>query len=154
MSCGCFKAEERAKRYGNRHPRWKGGKHKQYGYVVLSNASYPGARPFSKTAEHVIVMARYLGRPLRSGESAHHKNGVRDDNRIENLELWSTPHPSGQRVEDLIMWAGQLLANYAPEMLAQPPVALDLSFLVKTTASSVESYARGGRVATAIEQLV
>ena len=119
VSCGCFKVEERAKIHGSRHPKWKGGRRIENGYVVLSNADYPGAKPFNKTAEHVVVMARHLGRPLRPGESVHHKNGVRDDNRIENLELWAKRQPTGERVEDLVAWAHRLLVDYAPELLTE-----------------------------------
>jgi len=57
-----------------------------------------------KVAEHVLVMERLLGRRLRSGELVHHRNGVRGDNRPQNLELWVKPHPPGARVEDLVEW--------------------------------------------------
>lgn len=70
-----------------------------------------------KVAEHRVIMARHLGRPLHPDESVHHRNGVRTDNRLENLELWSSSHPSGQRVSDKVAWAVTMLRRYAPEEL-------------------------------------
>ena len=63
-------------------------------------------------------MERSLGRQLRREETVHHKNGMRSDNRPENLELWSCWQPSGQRVEDKVNWAIELLTLYAPHKLA------------------------------------
>ena len=63
-------------------------------------------------AEHRYVMEQDIGRPLLPEEEVHHLNGDRLDNRIENLELWSSSQPAGQRVEDKVAWAKEILSLY------------------------------------------
>lgn len=62
--------------------------------------------------EHRWVMQQHIGRKLLKTEFVHHKNGVRDDNRLSNLEIWNRTQPSGQRAKDKIAHAKEILALY------------------------------------------
>lgn len=80
----------------------------QHGYA----ARYVGGK---KTLQHREVMKETLGRDLRKGENVHHINGVKTDNRPENLELWVTSQPAGQRPSDLLAWAYEIIDRYGKE---------------------------------------
>ena len=76
-----------------KHWNWKGGRYRSLGYVLITiqpdNFFYEMTDKSGAIFEHRYVMAQYLGRCLHRWEIVHHKNHIRDDNRIENLELLS-----------------------------------------------------------------
>ena len=73
---------------GDKCCNWKGGrKYNRNGYVFILDKGNPGADKNGYIFEHRKVMSEHIGRPLEDSEIVHHINGIKDDNRIENLEL-------------------------------------------------------------------
>lgn len=93
---------------------WKGGRwRKKAGYVMIKVPNHPRSPANSGYVfEHILVMEDNIGRNLLPGENVHHLNGIRDDNRIENLELWTKPQPSGIRAADALSWAYEIIQLY------------------------------------------
>jgi hypothetical protein len=87
------------------------------GYKGIRKLGHPNAQINGVILEHVYIMSCHLGRALTKGENVHHKNGIRSDNRIENLELWSSRQCKGQRVEDKISWCKEFLDLYGFDVI-------------------------------------
>ncbi|MDD0814278.1 HNH endonuclease [Curvibacter sp. HBC28] len=119
--CFCSGHYSLFRKYGDHtKAKYKWGKngrdqwHKtSHGYIWrYSGYDDPNAAPNGFVYQHREVMANVIGRPLKSYESVHHKNGDRSDNRPENLELWVKSRPAGQRAQDLVAWAREIISQY------------------------------------------
>lgn len=114
----CQMHYRRLRLYGDATKKMNIGiKKDKVGYIQI-RTSFGNGNKGRYTYEHRLVMEQMIGRPLIKGETVHHKNGIRNDNRPENLELWSEAQPYGQRVEDKVAHAIEILQQYAPERLA------------------------------------
>ena len=82
------------------------------GYVYIYKPDHPNSGARGYVREHIYIMSGKIGRSLGKKETVHHKNGIKDDNRLEDLELWTSSHPSGQRVSDVIEFCEWYLAKY------------------------------------------
>ena len=123
-SCGCYSREVTSKRMkllrGEKSYGWKGGRcnhHGKDGYVLLHKPNHLLSNKGGYVLEHVYIMSEHLNRLIEKEETIHHKNGIKNDNRIENLELWTNRHSSGQRVSDMVAFAKDILKRYEPSAL-------------------------------------
>lgn len=110
-----YEERERERRGAKKHilhPIGTFGKD-SFGYVTIKLTIGHGCKDWVKY--HRYVVEQQLGRKLQSFENIHHVNGNKTDNRIENLELWVTKQPKGQRPKDLIEYAKWILKTYENE---------------------------------------
>lgn len=120
QSTYCIKCSN-SKNLGASNGNWKGGKTTtSKGYTLRTCKNHPRAtKNGSYVLEHILVMEEHLGRLLEPNENVHHKNTLRNDNNLSNLELWVTSQPSGGRVSDITEWAVEHLKKYAPKLLSE-----------------------------------
>lgn len=93
------------------------------GYVHSTGYRRLNLRGGGKEFQHRAVMMEALGRALYKGENVHHKDGDRLNNALDNLELWSSKQPPGQRVIDKVAFAIEILRLY-PEFAREAGVEL------------------------------
>lgn len=105
--------------YGEKNPSWNGGVTVCKGYRHILTPNHPHARNSGYVAEHRLVMEKHIGRYLTPGEVVHHINGDTMDNRIENLELFSS------NAEHLAETLKGQCPNWTPEGKANMQAAAD-----------------------------
>lgn len=110
--CCSIECTKRARATGTKRNPEGWYKMKKGGYMRRSAANGTGRGAGVTQLQHRHVMEQHLGRPLYKFENVHHKNGIKHDNRLENLELWVTRQPKGQRLEDSTAWAIEILLAY------------------------------------------
>jgi len=74
---------------GPKNPYWGGGRYKDHtsGYVWVYNPDHPSRTKKGYVLEHRLVVEKFVGRYLRANEIVHHKNKIKDDNKLKNLEV-------------------------------------------------------------------
>ena len=77
-------------RFGENAANWRGGKSTIGGYITIYSENHPLRDKRNRIFQHRLVMEQFLGRYLKPEERIHHINGIKTDNRIENLMLFAS----------------------------------------------------------------
>ena len=104
----------KGKHIGDKNPAWKGGRLVRNGYIWIYKPNHPSSSDNRYVFEHRYVMEKHLGRYLKSWEVVHHKNRIKDDNRIENLEL--LPNSIQNTAIDKLIRENELLRERIKEL--------------------------------------
>ena len=132
-----IQCQRRGPRGGAGHPNWEGGRHSdKNGYILVHRPGHPMARSLGSShkpayvLEHRLVMAEYLGRMLEPYEVVHHKNADVTDNRIENLELYTS---NAQHLRDeLTGRVGNPIMGFMETPTIIPLAALERIMILRT----------------------
>lgn len=89
LKTGRLSAETKQKMMGRKNS-WKGGRINRAGYVAIFQPNHPKASSIGYVREHILVMEKHIGRYMANGEVIHHLDGIKDNNKIENLHLFGT----------------------------------------------------------------
>lgn len=82
------KLKQSETKLGDKNPNWNGGIKIMRGYVAILKPEHPYNNG-GYVLEHRLIMEDFLGRYLLKGEEIHHINGIKNDNRLENLMLFA-----------------------------------------------------------------
>lgn len=104
---------------GNQNPMWNGGVKYNRGYIMIKKPDHPFRDNKGYIHEHRLIMEKHLGRYLTKDEVVHHINEVKDDNRIENLQLFPNNtehikyhHKLGQHYIQLVLKIKQTIRHW------------------------------------------
>ena len=136
----------KGKYMGDKSSRWKGGKYTDYrGYILIKDRNHPYCKKDGYVYEHRLIMEKHLGRFLEPEESIHHINGIKNDNRLDNLQLYKNERD--HQLKDIEMegsfvamiHSGKILKIFASAGEAERTTGIDNGAIAATCRSKRKS---------------